>query len=449
MNMATVEQQLDHYQALYQRRAGQLTGGQQNWFSAVRQAAWVRFEQEGWPTTQHEQWRFTRLQDLAAIPFQLAVEQPQQPLDQSRLRSTLSDSAVLRVVVVNGRLHADASTLDRLPRGLRIGSLGAALQSSDPVVQAHLHHYLGRFPSPLAQLNTALFEDGVFIHLAAGQVIEQPIQIIYCQQGAKQPLLIQPRTLVVLEANSQLRLMEHFVGTSETVYLNNVVTEVVVADLAVLDYYRLVQENEAAYQLSTLGLHQGRNSTITATLLNLGGRLVRNDLSATLAGEGADCVLNGLTVLHNRQHTDHHLWVEHTQPHCHSWEYFKGVYDDHAHGVFAGCIHVYPGAQKTDAKQTNMNLLLSDQALVDSKPQLEIFADDVKCTHGATIGQIDPEALFYLRSRGLSEVQARHLLVFAFANEILQQMKWRAVAVLVERELVQRLQAPELAGVEM
>jgi len=247
--------------------------------------------------------------------------------------------------------------------------------------------------------------------------VEQPIHILHVSTVTRSPSVTHPRNLIVVEANSQVAIAETYAGLGEGVYLTNTVTEVIAEDNAVVDHCKVVVEGPRAYHMSTFQVHQYRDCTTAAHAFMMGGSLTRNDINATLDGEGGHCTLSGLSMLDGTQHVDNHLRVEHAKPHCDSREYFKNVLDGASRGAFSGRIIVHKDAQKTDAKQSNMSLLLSDKAQADSKPQLEIFADDVKCTHGATIGQIDKDAVFYLRSRGLSERDARGMLVYAFALE--------------------------------
>jgi len=236
-------------------------------------------------------------------------------------------------------------------------------------------------------------------------------------------MMIHPRILLVAEPGSQASVVETYAGLGEGVYFTNPVTELVAGENAVLDHYKVVRESPATFHIGLLRIQQGRSTNVTTHVSNFEGGLVRNDFHAVMDGEGGECTINGLTMIEGTQHVDNHLRVEHAKSHCRSWEYFKSVLDGSSRSVFTGRIVVHKDAQKTDAKQTNMNLILSDEALADSKPQLEIFADDVKCTHGATIGQVDADAIFYLRSRGLSAEAARSLLVYAFAGESIGQIK--------------------------
>ena len=282
-------------------------------------------------------------------------------------------------------------------------------------------------------------EDGAYVHIPKGVYLEQPIHLVFVSTADAGPVVSHPRNLIVAETGSQATIIESYLGLGDGVYFTNAVTEIVVGENAVIDHYKVGREAQQAYHVGTTQIYQDRSSNASSHAVTIGGAIVRNDINTLLDGEGAQCTLNGLYLVSGRQHVDNHLRVEHAKPHCDSREFFKGVLDGHGKAVFTGRIIVRKDAQKTDAKQTNMNLLLSKHAQVDTKPQLEIFADDVKCTHGATIGQIDENAMFYLRSRGLSEPAARSLLVFAFASEAIDRIRPQLLRAQLRQMLFDRL----------
>jgi Fe-S cluster assembly protein SufD len=410
----------------------------QSWFAPVRQAAIARFAKLGFPTPGDEDWRFTNVASIANGDFELA-----RPV-------TVGPDAISpylfkerhRITLVNGHFSAELSDLGNLPRGLRVIRVTEGLRQAEPAFKQNFARHAQFDDQAFTALNTAFVQDGAYIEIAREQVIEDPIHIVHLSVNPGRPSVSYPRTLVVAGANSQATIVESYVGPGGE-YLNNAVTEVSAAEGAVIDHYRVQRESEAAYHVGLLHIYQGRSSNVRSTSVNFGGGLVRNDVVTILDGEGADCTLNGLYMTHGRQHVDNHLRVEHAQPHCHSWEYYKGILDGGSRGVFTGRIVVHKGAQKTDAKQTNMNLLLSREAQVDTKPQLEIYADDVKCTHGATIGQIDDTSLFYLRARGIREAEARSILVYAFAAETLDQIRLPELRAGLESVLFERLPGGE------
>ena len=282
-------------------------------------------------------------------------------------------------------------------------------------------------------------EDGAFVYVPKGKVVVEPIHLLFLTTASERALVTHPRNLIVAEPSSQVTVVETYAGLGDGVYFTNAVTEIIARENSVIDHYKIVREGGAAFHMATLQLHQERSSTVDAHTVCLGGILVRNDINTVLDGEGCECTLNGLYLVIGKEHVDNHLVVDHASPHCNSREFFKGILDGHGRGVFSGRIIVRKDAQKTDAKQTNRSLLLSQDARVESKPQLEILANDVKCTHGATIGQVSEEALFYLRSRGLSKEAARSLLVFAFAGECLDRVRIKPLRAQLETLLLARL----------
>ena len=331
------------------------------------------------------------------------------------------------VVLVNGLFSAELSRLDGLPSGVTVSSLAAALVGGTPVLGDHLARRARFDDHAFVALNTALFRDGVLIHVPHGVVLEKPINLIHVGRpsaavGEPAPAAF-PRYLIVAEESSQVTIVEQYGSLAEGVHLTCPVTEVVVGPNAVIDHYKLQRESTEAFHLATLQLHQERDANFSSHSISWGGGIVRNDVNALLDGEGGETTLNGLYMVEGKQLVDNHMRVEHAKPHCDSHELYKGILEGKARAVFNGRIYVHEGAQKTDAKQTNRNLLLSPEAVCNSNPQLEIFADDVKCTHGSTVGQLDDLAVFYLRSRGIGEEAARSLLTYAFAADIVGRIK--------------------------
>ncbi len=426
---------------LYLARFEQSADGA-DWFSPIRQAAMKRFMELGFPTTKHEEWRFTNVASVANTAYEPATKAGDQVLLADIKPYLLKDE--LRLVFVNGELSEPLSSLDDLPDGLQISNLVKSMQSHRSMIECHLGVHASFEDEAFVALNTALFDEGALIHIAADCVVEKPIHVVFLTLPNQTPTVIFPRMLVVAEANSQVSLIESYVGLQSGSYFNCSVTEVSAGENAVVDHYRLIREGDRASHMGTYQVHQDRSSQVSAMTMTMSGQLVRNNLGTVLDGEGAHGELNGLYVTHGDQHVDNHLSVDHAKPHCDSREYFKGILDDKSRGVFSGRIMVRVDAQQTDAKQTNKSLLLSRDAQVESKPQLEIFADDVKCTHGATIGQVSDEAVFYLRSRGISESAAKSLLVFAFAKEVIDMVKIPTLKNHLEAELFRRLPHAEL-----
>ena len=308
-------------------------------------------------------------------------------------------------------------------------------------MESRLGHYLNTQRDPFSALNTAFLEDGVYVHVAKSVVLEAPIHCLFISTAEATPTMTHPRNLIVAEPGSQLTVVEEYVSLpgGDGKIFSNTATELVAGDNAVVSHFMIEREHVDAFNISTLRIEQGRNANVASHSVLLGGGLVRNNVHPVLNGEGGDCLINGLFAGTGRQHLDNYMLVEHAKPHCGSRQFYNGILGGHAHGVFHGRIIVHKDAQKTDAKQTNRNLLLSDEAQIDTKPQLEIYADDVKCTHGATIGQIEENSLFYLRSRGIGLEDARNLLTYAFAREIIDGVKVESVRAVLEGLVRERL----------
>ena len=398
----------------------------------------ARFDALGFPTTRDEEWKYTNLAALAATTFVAPAPDVDVTADVIEPFRFDGDAGAL-AVFVNARFRPELSDLSALPEGVRVLSLAEAMTTQRELVEPHLARHADYRESAVCALNTALFEDGAFVHVGRSVVAQRPIHLLFISTGGEAPVAAFPRNLFIAEEDSKSRLVVTHGGVWSGTYLTNTVAEFVAKDNAVIDHYQVERETADAYHLSTRQIYQSRVSNVSSHTLAFGGRQVRHDINALLDGEGANCMLNGLNVLRGSQHVDNHLRVDHAKPHCNSWEFFKGIYSDTSRGAFTGRIIVREGAQKTDAKQSNMSLLLSREAMVDAKPQLEILADDVKCTHGATVGQLDEEAVFYLRSRGVNEDAARSLLIYAFAGESIGQVRIASLRDRLQGLLAERL----------
>jgi Fe-S cluster assembly protein SufD len=415
----TATQAPEKYLEVFDQFNNRAAAVQPRWLESLRQDAFARFAETGFPTTHDEDWRFTNVSPVASTPFELAGPET---VSTEQLEPFGGQQFASCLVFVNGLFSQELSTLAHLPEGVIVGSLAAQLKDDPASVEQHLGQYLNTQRDPFAAINTAFIEDGVFVYVPRGVVVEAPIYALYVTVPGAAPTMNHPRNLIVAEENSQVTVLEDYVSLGEGVTFSNTATELVAGDNANVSHYMIVREGDSAYNFSTLRIQQGRHANVATHSLLLSGALVRNNVHPVLAGEGSECLINGLFMANGRQHMDNYMLVEHASPHCDSRQFYNGILNGQSHGVFHGRIIVHKDAQKTDAKQTNRNLLLSDDAQIDTKPQLEIYADDVKCTHGATIGQFDDNALFYLRSRGLSEAAARHVLLLAFANECLDRM---------------------------
>ena len=399
-----------------------------NALASLRDDAFHCFDRLGFPTTRREEWRFSNVAPIAQTPFVAPERTPtygQAALDALPLPK-LGGPAL---VFVYGWFTP----------GVRARSLAEVLVSDPDTVLSYLGRLARIENHAFTALNTAFLRDGAVIEIGAGVVVDVPIHLVFITTGSGVPVMSQPRTLVLADANSQVRVVESHAGEGDTPYLNNTLTEIVVADGAVVDHYALVREAETGFRIGGLFARLGRASNFSSHAITLSGAIVRHEANVVLAGEGAFCTLNGLYLGNGQQLVDNQTTMDHAKPHCDSYELYKGILSGRSRAVFNGKIIVRLDAQKTDAKQSNKALLLSEDAQVTTKPQLEIFADDVKCTHGATVGQLDAESLFYLRSRALSEAQARQLLIHAFAADLLSHIKIDAVRRQLDTLLTERL----------
>jgi len=436
--VTTAIQNIDHYLESFTDFQKQAAGEDPRWLRQLRETALARFLETGFPTTHDEDWRFTNVSAIARTRFSRAGKRPA-GLSPADVDGWKIPTAAARLVFVDGRFVRRLSTLEGLSKGVTLSGLSEQVRKQPEVVEAHLGRYVDIRRDPFLALNTAFAEDGAYVHIRRGTVVSEPIHLLFVSTAADTPRMTHPRNLLVVEEACQATVMEEYVSLGRGSVLSNSVTELVAGESANVVHYMIVREPEETFNISTLRIEQGRSATVASHSLLLGGGLVRNNVHPVLRGEGGECLINGLFVGNGRQHLDNYMLVEHASPHSSSRQFYNGILDGHAHGVFHGRIVVHKDAQKTDAKQTNRNLLLSDEAQVDTKPQLEIYADDVKCTHGATIGQIDENALFYLQSRGLDRVSARRLLLSAFAGECLARMKAGAARTHAEQLIYQHL----------
>jgi Fe-S cluster assembly protein SufD len=402
----------------------------------LRKAGLSRFAELGFPTLSQEDWRYTNVAEITQLPFQLA--QPASPslvlplLEQHPLAGIDGD----RLVFVDGHYLPEASSVGPLPAGVRIHSLKAALQDLDCAASRRLAGSRSVEEDAFAALNTAFFTDGAYLEVPAGVVLERPLHILHIKVEG----MAFPRSLVVAGANSQFTVVESFWGLSSATGLTSSVTEVYADSGANVEHVKFQDESPKSYHIASLLARMAENAHVLSHSFALGGRIARQSIRTALEGPGVECVLNGLFLGRASQLLDHHMVVDHAKPHCASHEYFNGILTDRSRGVFHGRILVRKDAQKTDAKQTNKNLVLSDDAEVDTKPQLEIYADDVKCTHGATVGQLNSESVFYLRSRGIGLDRARRMLIHAFAGEITERVCHAALREALDRLIWDRLE---------
>jgi Fe-S cluster assembly protein SufD len=392
----------------------------------IREQASQRFAELGFPTTRDEEWRFTNVAPIAKTKFAVP------PGSQPELRP--SESGALRLVFFNGRFSPALSTR-ALPRGLE----AISLREANGAASERIARYASFENNAFVAWNTSGFEDGAYVRIADGAIIHEPLELVYISTGSTHPVASHPRNLIVVGRDSQATLVERYQGEGAG-YLTNAVTEIVTGDHAVVDHYKIQMEDERSFHIATTQAQLGRDTNFTSHSITAGGGLVRNDVNAVLS-EGTEATVNGFYLASGAQHVDNHTTIDHALPHGTSHELYKGILTGKAGAVFNGKIIVRPGAQKTDAKQTNRNLLLSEDAVINTKPELQIHADDVRCTHGATIGQLDPDAIFYMQSRGIALEQARDLLIYAFAREVTDRIKLVSLRTEVEQIIRKRLHA--------
>jgi Fe-S cluster assembly protein SufD len=426
----------DLYLARFEERARRRGAQEPVWLAGIRKSAIERFARLGFPTTRDEDWRFTNVMPVAETPF---VEAQPAAVTADRLAPfTVRRLSCTQLVFVNGRFSPELSNIRSLPRGVQVASLAAVLEQDPGLVDPYLAKCV-RFDShAFAALNTAFAEDGGFVYIPADVTLAEPVHLLY-YSTASTPAVAHPRTIIVAGDNSRAKIVESYAGQAGDFYFTNAVTEIVGGEQSNVEHVRVQRESFAAYHLSNTHVYLERSALFAQQNIVLGGALVRNDIGATLDAEGINCTLNGLYLGHGHRLIANQTTIDHAKPHCESHEIYKGMLDDHSRGVFTGKIFVRQDAQKTDAKQTNQILLLSDDATINTKPQLEIYADDVKCTHGATVGQLDEESLFYLRTRGIGKDDARAMLVHAFASDIIDRISMEPLRDALEEALLSQL----------
>ncbi|MDO8549607.1 MAG: Fe-S cluster assembly protein SufD [Ignavibacteria bacterium] len=411
-----------------------LNGDRFSSINSLRKEAFNKFSELNFPTTKDEEWKYTSIAPLLQHNFIPSLDK--KTLAKEEIKNFLFESLESNVVVVvNGHYSEELTALNEVPKGVEVNSIAKAISSNSPLVEKHFGKYADFSKHIFTSLSTAFTKDGVLIHVPEGKIVEQPIHILFITASKDEKLLIQPRNLFVAEKNSQVTIIEHFVSINSGIYFTNTVTEIVVGENAVVDHLRLQEESKSAFHIGRMDIDQERASNFSSHFISLGASLARNDFNSKFNDEGGECKLNGLFITEDNQLFDVHTLIDHAKPHCNSHEHYKGILNHASRGVFNGKVIVRPDAQKTNAFQENNNIILSQEALVNTKPQLEIFADDVKCSHGATIGQLDKDAMFYLKSRGLGEETARAILIHAFAIDVIQSIKVKAVRNYIEEIL--------------
>ena len=427
-----------------------------DWLQNLRQQGMARFEALGFPSTKNEDWHFTSVAPIAERPFRLALpSSTESPATDRRESSRRKDDAANslgvkpadlerfgfgraewhRLVFINGVFEESLSSFEDIGDAVRVGSLGSAIQSGSPLLEEYLGKIAAFDRHAFTALNTAFIADGALIELSKDAVVDEPIHLVFISGGGG---VSHPRNLIVAGRHSRAAVIESYVALRDGEYFTNCVTEIAVGEGAHIDHYKLQRESESAFHVGTVQVREKRDAQLHSFSLAVGGALARTNIYTSLDGDAATCTLNGLYLTDGTQHIDNQTSIEHIAPNCPSHEVYKGVLDGRSHGVFNGKVYVHPEAQKTDGKQSNNNLLLSASARVDTKPQLEIFADDVRCTHGATVGRLDELAMFYLNSRGIGRETARTLLTYAFAADVLETIELEPLRKELEKMVLAR-----------
>ncbi|PPK72116.1 iron-regulated ABC transporter permease protein SufD [Methylobacter tundripaludum] len=429
MNTATASR----YAAEYQTIAPKLPGQSLPWLQTLRAKALEQFSAMGFPSPREEEWRYTNVSGIEKKLFVPSADLTAGDVNAEWLKSyQLQDTWVL--VLVNGHFSAELSVLDGLPEGVSVMGMADALAKQPDKVEKYLGAAADQAEHSFIAFNTAWFTDGLFVHVPAKLVLDKPIQLLHIVNGAD--AMATTRNIIITDEMAEVKVIETFIG-NDSAYLTAAVTEVFVEQNADLTLYKMQSESEKAYHFGGSYIKQARDARFTHHNFAFGGLLARSDVHVDL-DHASECELNGLYLGIKRQHIDNHTRINHLKPYAISRELYKGVLDDRARGVFQGRVIVAVDAQKTDSQMNNRNLLLSDDAEADTKPQLEIYADDVKCGHGVTVGQLDEKSIFYLQSRCVDEETARNMLTFAFANEMVDKVKIKSLHDMVLEQVLAR-----------
>lgn len=421
--MAETSEIRNWYLNLFKDFENRLNGEKSRPVHRLRKTAIDKFAELDFPDNHHEEWRFTDITPILEHTFSFPSPKSDRTVRPGDLRPFLFGKLKShRLVFVNGIFSAPLSTSLPLPKGAVIASLAEAMKSDDGLISDHISKHADPGVDAFTALNTAFTLDGAYINISDGVVVEDPVHILFISTGDGQ-FISQPRNLVITGKNSQVSLIQHHVNIRSGVYFTNSVTEVEIGRGSSVDIVKIQEENTEAYHIATSAVSVGPDANYGSHAVSNGARIYRHGLNVALAGEGGNALLEGLYLTDGEQLSDTHSMIDHAAPHCTSGEHYKGILDGSSRAVFNGKIMVRPGAQQTNSYQENRNILLSDRAKVDTKPQLEIFADDVKCSHGATVGQLSKDSMFYLRSRGIGEEQAKLILIYAFANDVLKNIK--------------------------
>jgi Fe-S cluster assembly protein SufD len=403
----------------------------------LRKEAISNFSELNFPNIKDEEWKYTNISPLLKYNFKPSLVKGS--ITNKEVDKFLFDMFEHNLLVfVNGHFDEKASRIKNLPKGVIAGSIAEAIKQKSQVIKDHFGKYADFKSQIFTALSTAYIKDGAFIYIPDGEIIEEAFHILFLTTSGNDKIITQPRNLFVVGKNSQVTIIEHYSSLSDDIYFTNAVTEMFADENAVVDHIKLQEESKKAFHIGRMEVDQERSSNFSSHAISFGADLSRNDFNTKFNDEGGECMLNGLFLLDGTQLFDVHTMIDHAKPHCNSHEHYKGILDDKSRGVFNGKVMVRKDAQKTNAFQENNNIILSDEALVNTKPQLEIFADDVKCSHGATIGQLDKDSMFYLKSRGIGEETARMILIHAFAIDVIKSIKVKAIKDYIEEILSKR-----------
>lgn len=412
-----------------------LNGEKDSYFHQMRKSALDEFSKLPIPTQKDEEWKYTNISPLLKHNF---VSAKKAKVNSAKINKFLFDQLEHSLMVfVNGHFAPELSRLKDIPGNIKVSSLAEELKNNNPIISEHLGKYAVQENQIFTALSTAFTNDGAFIYVPDGKIVENAIHIIFLT-SSEHKVFTQPRNLFIAGKNSQVTIIEHYVSDDASVYFTNSVTEIIADENAVVDHIRLQEESSKAFHIARMEIDQERSSNFSSHLISTGAEFARNDFNARFNDEGSECTLNGLFMIKENQLFDAHTMIDHAKPHCQSHEHYKGILQDKSKGVFNGKVMVRQDAQKTNAFQENNTILLSDDAVMNTKPQLEIFADDVKCSHGATIGKLDQNAMFYLKSRGIGDEAATAILIHAFASDVITSIKIPALRDYLEKIISHR-----------
>jgi len=421
--MIQTDENIKRYISQFESFEKSLNGELKSPIHTIRRSAIEQFLKLGFPTTKDEEWRFTNITPLIRTQFIPSFENPNCPVSEKQLEEIcIKKIPGQRLVFIDGRYSNELSIVNPQQNHIQIGSLAEAIKKLPELVHQHLSQNNNGEKNAFTALNLSFLQDGAYIKLPDGTTVENPVYLLFVSTGEDKPIISHPRNLIIAGDDCQVSIIEHYVGVGMNPYFTNTVTQIEAGKNSIIEHSKIQNESAKAFHIGSIYIKQNEASTVTSNSIMIGGEIVRNNITALLAAERIKCTMNGLLLASGQQLIDNHTTIDHAKPHCSSHELFKAILGGRSKGVFNGKIYVRKDAQKTDAKQTNKTLLLSDTATINTKPQLEIFADDVKCTHGATTGFLDADSIFYLRSRGISKDIARDILTYAFANDIINRI---------------------------